>query len=74
MSTLTPEQLTHRKDILKTMVEIKRASRPWLSLREAVDEVSDDLLRDTALLGMINALAASTNITENIKVSIHAPV
>jgi hypothetical protein len=69
MSTLTPEQLTHRKDILKTMIEIKRASRPWLNLREAVDEVSIDLLRDKALLGMINALAASTTIIENIKES-----
>jgi hypothetical protein len=44
------------------MVKNKRAQCPWLSLKEAVDEVSNDLTQDPALLGMINALAASTTI------------
>ena len=57
---LTPEQVTQRREVLKTMIETKRARRPWLSLKEAAEEVSDDLTRDPALLGMINALAAST--------------
>jgi hypothetical protein len=64
MNTLTPEQLAHREEVLKTMVKVKRDQRHWLSLKEAVDEVSDDLTRDPALLGMINALAASTTINQ----------
>ncbi len=57
---LTHEQFVQRREVLKTMIEIKRTKYPWLSLKEAAEEVSNDLTGDPALLRQINALAAST--------------
>jgi hypothetical protein len=62
MPQLNAQQLTKRKEILSTMVKVQRDSRPWLTLKEAVERVSNNINKDPALLRMINALAASTTL------------
>jgi hypothetical protein len=57
---LSSEQLKQRLKVLETMVELKRTNEPWLSLKEASEEIAIELKRDSVLLGYINALAAST--------------
>ena len=62
MPQLNAQQLNKRKEILSIMVKVQREGRPWLTLKEAVEEVSGNINKDPALLRMINALAASTAI------------
>jgi CO/xanthine dehydrogenase Mo-binding subunit len=57
---LTPKQLVHRKDVLTTLVKIHKEKRPWLTLKQAVDEVAEMLEKDPIKLRFINALTAST--------------
>jgi hypothetical protein len=62
MPQLNAQQLDKRKEILSSMVRAQREARPWLTLKEAAEEVSVNINKDPALLRMINALAASTAI------------
>jgi len=62
MPQLNAQQLDKRKEILSSMVKVQRERRPWLTLKKAAEEVSDNINKDPALLRMINALAASTAI------------
>jgi hypothetical protein len=62
MPQLNALQLNKRKEILSTMVDVQRKARPWLTMKEAAEEVSGNINKDPALLRMINALAASTAI------------
>ena len=57
---LTLEQKAKRGEILKTLVRNKREKCPWLTLKEAVDIVAQELDSDTIKLRFINALAASS--------------
>ena len=57
---LTLEQKAKRGEILKTLVRNKREKCPWLTLKEAVDTVAQELDSDTIKLRFINALAASS--------------
>ena len=57
---LNPQQLAQRKEVLKTMVKNHREKRPWLTLKQAVDEVASIIEGDPMKLRFINALAAST--------------
>ena len=62
MPQLNAQQLDKRKEIIRTMIQVQRDSRPWLTLKEVAEKVSDNINKDPALLRMINALAASTTI------------
>jgi len=57
---LTNKQIENRAEVLKTMIKVKIKNEQWLTFRQAVDEVSEDLENDPILLKYINALAAST--------------
>jgi CO/xanthine dehydrogenase Mo-binding subunit len=60
MNQFNPQQLAQRKEVLTTLVKNRMEKYPYLTMKQAVDEVAEMLESDPIKLRFINALAAST--------------